>query len=166
MKKSPLTFAALPRDYQGLISMFPLRPIHDQVDLDNATEIGDAMAGHDLSPDQEDYFDVLTTLMNEYERAHGARPQRQHDPMGRVKVGSTRYPDSRRCKMPVGTLRIQGRKFRIVSEAEYKTLRAAMRSQRRQAEEEAADLAEARRRMKDPKRKTIPLAQLRAELGL
>jgi hypothetical protein len=68
--------------------------------------------------------------------------------------------------MPVGTLRIQGRKFRIVSEAEYKTLRAAMRSQRRQAEEEAADLAEARRRMKDPKRKTIPLAQLRAELGL
>jgi HTH-type transcriptional regulator / antitoxin HigA len=85
MKKSRLTFAALPRDYQGLISMFPLRPIHDQVDLDNATEIGDAMAGHDLSPDQEDYFDVLTTLMNEYERSHVAQPQREHDPMGNLK---------------------------------------------------------------------------------
>jgi hypothetical protein len=68
--------------------------------------------------------------------------------------------------MPVGTLHIQGRKFRIVSEAEYKTLRAALRSQRRQARQDAGDVAESRRRMKEPGRKTITLAQLRTELEL
>jgi HTH-type transcriptional regulator/antitoxin HigA len=81
---SPLVFAGMPRDYQRLVSMYPLRPIHDQVDLENATEIADAMAGHDLSPDQEDYFDVLTTLMNEYELSHVAQPVRQHDPIGNL----------------------------------------------------------------------------------
>jgi hypothetical protein len=68
--------------------------------------------------------------------------------------------------MTVATLRVDGRKFRIIPEKEYQSLRAAMRSQLRQAEQDAADLAESRRRMNDPKRKTITLAKLRAELGL
>ena len=68
--------------------------------------------------------------------------------------------------MTVATLRVDGRKFRIIPEKEYQTLRAAMRSQSRQAEQDAADLAECRRRMKDPRRKTITLAKLREELGL
>jgi hypothetical protein len=60
---------------------------------------------------------------------------------------------------------IDGRKFRIIPEDEYKAIRAAMRLQQRQAREDAADLAQAQRRIKDPKRKTIPLARLKAELG-
>ena len=68
--------------------------------------------------------------------------------------------------MTVGTFQIDGRKFRIVPEDDYKTLMAAMRSQQRQAREDAADLAEAQRRLKDPRRKTIPLARLKADLGL
>jgi hypothetical protein len=68
--------------------------------------------------------------------------------------------------MPVGTLRIDGRRFCIISEDEYKALRAAMRSQQRQAKEGAADVAEAERRLKNTNRKTIPLARLKAELGL
>jgi hypothetical protein len=68
--------------------------------------------------------------------------------------------------MTVATLRVDGRKFRIIPEQEYQTLCAAMRSQLRQAEQDAADLAECQRRMKDPKRKTITLAKLKAELGL
>lgn len=68
--------------------------------------------------------------------------------------------------MTVGTLRIDGRKFRIIPEEQYQTLRAALRSQQRQAGQDAADLVEARRRTRDPRRKTIPLAQLKAELGL
>ena len=68
--------------------------------------------------------------------------------------------------MTTGTLRIDGRKFRIIPEEEYQTLRAVKRSQQRQAALDSADLAEALRRLKDPKRKTIPLAQLQAELGL
>jgi HTH-type transcriptional regulator / antitoxin HigA len=80
-----VTFAAMARDYRGLIAMFPLRPIHDKVDLENATEIADAMAGHDLSADQEDYFDVLTTLIDQYERAHMPGPAQRHDPMGNLR---------------------------------------------------------------------------------
>jgi hypothetical protein len=68
--------------------------------------------------------------------------------------------------MTVGMLQIEGRKYRIVPEEEYKALRAALRSQQRQARQDAADVAEAQRRLKDPKRKTIPLARLKAELGL
>jgi hypothetical protein len=68
--------------------------------------------------------------------------------------------------MPVGTLEIDGRKFRIIPEDEYKTIRAVMRLQQRQAKQDAADIAQAQRRLKDPKRKTIPLARLKAELRL
>jgi hypothetical protein len=68
--------------------------------------------------------------------------------------------------MTIGTLNIDGRKFRVIPEEEYQTLRAAKRSQQRQAAQDKMDLAEALRRIKDPKRKTIPLAQLKAELGL
>ena len=68
--------------------------------------------------------------------------------------------------MTVGTLEIDGRKFRIIPEDEYKTIQAVMRAQERQAKEDAADVAQARRRLKDPKRKTIPLARLKAELRL
>jgi hypothetical protein len=67
--------------------------------------------------------------------------------------------------MTIGTIQIEGRKFRIIPEDEYKTLRAAMRSQQRQAKQDAADLAQAQRRVKDPKRKSISVARLKAELG-
>ena len=68
--------------------------------------------------------------------------------------------------MTVGTLHIDGRKYRIIPEDEYKSIRAAMRLQEQQARQDAADLAEAERRLRDPKRKTIPLARLKAQLGL
>jgi antitoxin component HigA of HigAB toxin-antitoxin module len=83
-KVANLTFADLPTDYQDMVRMFPLRPIRDEIDLDNATEIADAMAGHALGPDQDDYFAVLTTLMDEYERAHVPQPRRTHDPVGNL----------------------------------------------------------------------------------
>jgi HTH-type transcriptional regulator / antitoxin HigA len=64
-----LTFENLPTVYGKLVGRFPLRPIHDQVDLENATEILDAMALHsdDFSPDQADYFEVLSSLVAAYE---------------------------------------------------------------------------------------------------
>ena len=68
--------------------------------------------------------------------------------------------------MTGGTLRIDGRKFRVIPEDEYKALCAAMRHQQRQAEQDAGDVAEAKRRLKDPKRKTISLDRLKTELGL
>ena len=65
-----LRFEAIPRDYAGLGRMLMPRPIHDQVDFENVTEITDAMAGHKLSPDQEDYFDLLCRLIEDYEKEH------------------------------------------------------------------------------------------------
>jgi antitoxin component HigA of HigAB toxin-antitoxin module len=79
-----MTFATIPTDYEALVRMFPLRPLHDKVDADNATEITDAMAGHDLTQDQEDYFSVLATLIDEYEQAHRPQPRRRHDPVGNL----------------------------------------------------------------------------------
>jgi hypothetical protein len=54
-----IKFARLPKDYTGLCRMLTPRPIHDKVDFENVTEITDAMAGHKLTADQEDYFDLL-----------------------------------------------------------------------------------------------------------
>ena len=52
------------------------------------------------------------------------------------------------------------------TEDKIKATRAAKRLRQRQAEEDAADVAEARRRLRDPNRKTISLARLKVELGL
>lgn len=63
-------FANLPKDYAGLCRLLLPRPISDKVDLDNVTEITDAMAGHKLTADQEDYFDLLCRLIEDYEKEH------------------------------------------------------------------------------------------------
>ncbi|MEX0774573.1 MAG: hypothetical protein WD042_02540 [Phycisphaeraceae bacterium] len=69
-KKTALDFHGFPKDWAGLTGMLPLRPIHDKVELDNATEVIDAMAGHDLSRDQDDYLEALSTLVMAYEDEH------------------------------------------------------------------------------------------------
>ena len=69
-KRGKIEFARLPKDYTGLCRMLTPRPIHDQVDFENVAEITDAMAGHKLAPDQEDYFDLLCRLIEDYEKEH------------------------------------------------------------------------------------------------
>jgi len=68
--------------------------------------------------------------------------------------------------MAAATLNINGQKFRVVPEDEYQQLRAAAQRQKREQRQDAADQAEAERRLKNPNRKTIPLKKLKAELGL
>ncbi len=65
---SKSAFEALPQDYASLCRLLMPRPIHDKVGLENVAEITDAMAGHELTPDQEDYFDLLCRLIEDYER--------------------------------------------------------------------------------------------------
>src|SRR5271154_2462175 len=65
-----LNFAVLPKGYTGLCQILTPRPIHDKVDYENVTEITDAMAGHKLTADQEDYFDLLCQLIENYEKEH------------------------------------------------------------------------------------------------
>jgi HTH-type transcriptional regulator / antitoxin HigA len=78
-KTRSAVFAELPRDYTGLIGLFPLRPLKDDVDAENVTEFVDALAGHELSGDQEDYLDVLSTLLADYEeRRHSVNLSRNN----------------------------------------------------------------------------------------
>ncbi len=65
-------FANLPRDFFGLCNLHTPRPLHDKVDLDNATALADIMAGHEkqMTRDQDDYYELLCTLIEEYEREH------------------------------------------------------------------------------------------------
>jgi HTH-type transcriptional regulator/antitoxin HigA len=64
--------------------MFPPRPIHDAVDYANTMEIVLAMAGHDLSGDQDDYLAILSELILQYDREHD-RPRRRGTPRQRLK---------------------------------------------------------------------------------
>ena len=64
-------FAGLPKDYAGLCRLLTPRPLHDKVDFENVTEITDTLAGHKLTADQEDYFDLLCHLIEEYDKKQG-----------------------------------------------------------------------------------------------
>jgi len=73
--KAALDFKSLPKDYTDLLKMHMLRPLHDKVAYDNALEVLDAMAGHKLNGEQEDYFEALSSLVEVYERQHVPEPK-------------------------------------------------------------------------------------------
>mgnify|MGYP000437794548 CR=1 FL=1 len=66
------TLKDIPKTWDALTKMLPLRPIHDAVDFENAGEVIDLMAGHDLNKDQEDYLESVATLVGAYEDVHHA----------------------------------------------------------------------------------------------
>ena len=69
-KKSLPRFSALPKTYAALCRLHMPRTIHDDIELDAATEIIDHMAGHKLTKDQEDYLTTLADLVAVYEENH------------------------------------------------------------------------------------------------
>ncbi len=62
-----LTFDRLPTTFDGLIKLHAPRPIHDAVGYKNTLEVVDALAGHELNRDQEDYLLLLSTLIERHE---------------------------------------------------------------------------------------------------
>lgn len=63
----------LPSTYDELIRRFPLRPVQDDVDLENAREMMDGLAVLDEpTHDQSDYLHVLASLIEEYEQKRSA----------------------------------------------------------------------------------------------
>jgi HTH-type transcriptional regulator/antitoxin HigA len=65
--------AEMPKTYAELVRLLPPRTIHDDVDLENVTEIIDRLAVLSRpSKDQADYLETLTTLVAAYEAAHHA----------------------------------------------------------------------------------------------
>lgn len=75
--KIKMRFADLPKDYAALCRVFLPRPIHDAVDYANVAEVADAMAlwQDDFTVGQTDYFDLLCSLMEEYDRQHVKWPK-------------------------------------------------------------------------------------------
>ena len=65
-----MRYEDVPKTYDQLCALHPLRPIHNALELDHATEMIDILAGRDLNADQADYLDVLSTLVEAYENAH------------------------------------------------------------------------------------------------
>lgn len=57
----------LPKTYAELVSLHVPRPIGDEVSYDNTVAIIDALAGHALNHDQEDYLEILSELIESYE---------------------------------------------------------------------------------------------------
>ena len=62
-----LTFEQVPATFDGLIKLHAPRPIHDEVGYKNTVEMVDALAGHPLNKDQEDYLLLLSALVERYE---------------------------------------------------------------------------------------------------
>ena len=53
------------------MAFYPVRPIRDEVDYENAIRVADMLAGLDpMTRDQEDYFDLLTDQIEKYEDEH------------------------------------------------------------------------------------------------
>lgn len=79
MKKTrkKITFDALPRDFTGLCGVHTPRPIRDEAEYENTVEVINLMALHEkqFSRDQEDYFDVLCTLVERYDAEHTKWPE-------------------------------------------------------------------------------------------
>jgi HTH-type transcriptional regulator / antitoxin HigA len=67
--KTRLRFTSLPKNYDDLCRLLLPRPIHDRVDYANVAEVADAMAlwQDEFSAGQADYFDLLCTLMEDYD---------------------------------------------------------------------------------------------------
>jgi antitoxin component HigA of HigAB toxin-antitoxin module len=66
----------IPRTYTELVRVLVPRAIHDRVEFENASEIMNAIAGHDLNEEQEDYLETIAILVDEYDRTHRAQPKK------------------------------------------------------------------------------------------
>ena len=79
-------FRRLPKTYGALVAMLPPRPIHDDIDLANATEMTDRLAGFDLNEDQEDYLEALSTFIEAYEAERFAIDDSRITPLDALKA--------------------------------------------------------------------------------
>lgn len=75
MKTAAPTFARLPKTYSSLVALHMPRPIHDEVAYDNAVELVQALAGHKLNHDQDDYLAIMAKLVEDYESMNLSEPK-------------------------------------------------------------------------------------------
>lgn len=64
------------------------------------------------------------------------------------------------------TLTIDGRRFRVIPEDDYRKLAAALKEKQTQLAQDAADAKLARRKLRDKTDRIVPYAEARKRLGL
>ena len=79
-KKNLRLPAEVPVTYEELVRLYPPRKIHDQIELENATEVADWISLRAKNDAQLDYLDLLGDLINEYEAPRG-KPDQPADPL-------------------------------------------------------------------------------------
>jgi HTH-type transcriptional regulator/antitoxin HigA len=65
----------MPKTYAGLVALNVPRLIHDEASFDNAVEIVHALVGFKLNRDQDDYLELVTRLIEDYERETVPEPK-------------------------------------------------------------------------------------------
>jgi HTH-type transcriptional regulator/antitoxin HigA len=61
----------VPETYEDLVRLYPPRKIHDQIELDNATEVADWISLRAKNVAQLDYLELLGDLIDGYETPAG-----------------------------------------------------------------------------------------------
>jgi HTH-type transcriptional regulator/antitoxin HigA len=61
--------------YLALVKRRPLKLIQSDDELRNASDLLDQLLSRELTPDEQDYLDVLTELVHHYESAHIEMPK-------------------------------------------------------------------------------------------
>jgi HTH-type transcriptional regulator/antitoxin HigA len=72
--------AEVPGTYEELVRLYPPRKIHDQIELENATEVADWLALRAKNDAQLDYFELLGDLIDQYENSPG-KADKSADPL-------------------------------------------------------------------------------------
>jgi HTH-type transcriptional regulator/antitoxin HigA len=63
--------AEAPETYEELVRLYPPRKIHDQIEMEHATEVADWVAIRAQNDAQLDYLELLGDLLDEYENRSG-----------------------------------------------------------------------------------------------
>jgi HTH-type transcriptional regulator/antitoxin HigA len=72
--------AEVPRTYEELVRLYPPRKIHDQIELQNATEVADWLSLRAKNDAQLDYLELLGDLLDEYETS-ATKADKPADPL-------------------------------------------------------------------------------------
>jgi hypothetical protein len=70
----------IPRTFTELVRVWVPKAIHGRVEFENASEIMNALAGHNLNKDQEDYLETIAILVDEYDRTHHEQTKEKRPP--------------------------------------------------------------------------------------
>jgi HTH-type transcriptional regulator/antitoxin HigA len=94
--------------YLALIHRFPLRPLRSGADLGAAIAVVDSLVSRDtLAQDEQDYLDVISRLIEDYEDTHDPLPELSGVEALRFLIEENRMSQSqlsRETGLPVTTL--------------------------------------------------------------